>query len=191
MKRGAFFKSLTSAGKEVALIMINIIVLFLLLLICTVTDIRERKIYNKVLFPFLVLAFIVNGITGGWGGLGSTVIGTLVGLAILLIPYLMGGMGAGDVKLLAVIGALMGAKFVGLTAIYMALAGGVFALFIIAFRKSPKLLLKNMTYSLLGRVHGLKTPFIIDKESMKATYPYGVAIAAGAVIQVFRAGMLI
>ncbi|RHW43170.1 hypothetical protein D1B31_00390 [Neobacillus notoginsengisoli] len=169
--------------------MINTIMLFLLLLICIITDIRERKIYNKVLFPFLLLAFVVNGITGGWSGLASTVLGTLVGLGILLIPYFMGGMGAGDVKLLAVIGALMGAKFVAFSAIYMAFAGGIFALLIIIFRKSPKQLIKNLFFSLVGRVNGLRIPFFFDKDTMKTTYPYGVAIAAGAAIQFFRAGL--
>ncbi|WP_043933103.1 A24 family peptidase [Bacillus sp. EB01] len=171
--------------------MIQAILLFLLLLICTITDIRERRIYNKVLLPFLIIAFLVNGITSGWDGLEMALFGTFVGFGILLIPYLMGGMGAGDVKLLAVIGALMGAKFVALSAIYMAIAGGLFALLIIAVKKSPKQLIKNLFFSLIGRVNGFKIPVLIDKDSMKATYPYGVAIAAGAVIQFFRAGMLL
>ncbi|WP_409274343.1 A24 family peptidase [Neobacillus sp. SCS-31] len=171
--------------------MINAILLFLLLAICTVTDVRERKIYNKVLLPFLIVSLAVNGVAGGLEGLTNSILGLLTGFGILLIPYLLGGMGAGDVKLLAVIGALMGAKFVALSAIYMALAGGVFALFLIIFRKSAKQLLKGVFYSLGGLMNGLKIPLMYDKDAMKQTYPYGVAIAVGAAIQFFRAGMIL
>ncbi|WP_059173293.1 prepilin peptidase [Bacillus sp. FJAT-27445] len=171
--------------------MINAILLFLLLVICTVTDVRERKIYNKVLLPFLIVSLAVNLMTGGLEGFTLSILGFLAGFGILLIPYLLGGMGAGDVKLLAVIGALMGAKFVALSAIYMALAGGVFALFLIVFRKSAKQLIKGLFFSFLGLMNGLKIPIIFDKDSMKQTYPYGVAIAVGAAIQFFRAGMIL
>lgn len=177
-------------GKEVTR-MINAILLFLLLAICTVTDVRERKIYNKVLLPFLIVSLVVNGLTGGIEGFTLSLLGLLAGFGILLIPYLLGGMGAGDVKLLAVIGALMGAKFVALSAIYMALAGGVFALFLIVFRKSAKQLLKGAFYSLCGLMNGLKIPLMYDNDAMKQTYPYGVAIAVGAAIQFFRTGMIL
>ncbi|ALC91910.1 hypothetical protein AM500_20530 [Bacillus sp. FJAT-18017] len=171
--------------------MIKAILLFLLLIICVVTDIRERRIYNKVLIPFLMVAFFVNAIAGGLGGIGDTVVGLLVGLAILLIPYLMGGMGAGDVKLLAVIGALMGYQFVLFSALYMAFAGGIFAFLIIFFRKGAKQRLKGIYLFLIGLLKGLNIPLYQDSETMKITYPYGVAIAVGAIIQLFQGGIMI
>ncbi|MFK4998209.1 prepilin peptidase [Bacillus sp. N9] len=57
--------------------------------------------------------------------------GFLVGFALLLIPYLLGGMGAGDVKLMAAIGALMGTTFVLYSFVYIALIGGFISIFLI------------------------------------------------------------
>lgn len=163
--------------------------LMALLVICVFTDLKERKIYNKVLLPFLILAFVIHLVTGGISGLGFTLAGTAVGFAILLFPYFMGGMGAGDVKLLAVIGALKGTVFVLTTAVYMALAGGILALFVLLFRKGSLNRIKQIIFFFGGLRGGMKIPLFLDKNALNATYPYGVAIAIGAVAAViFPAG---
>jgi prepilin peptidase CpaA len=162
--------------------------LFILLLICVITDLKERKIYNAVLFPFLLLSLIVNSITGGFQGLTDTVFGVFVGLGILFIPFLLGGMGAGDVKLLAVIGGLKGVVFVLTASVFMALAGGIMAIFILIFRKGLKTRLTRILYFYLGLLNGVRFPWLHNEEVMKTTYPYGVAIAAGAIYQAFRVG---
>lgn len=159
--------------------------LVILLLICVITDVKERKIYNAVLFPFLLVAWIVHTVTGGWLGLVESFIGTAVGLSILLIPYLLGGMGAGDVKLLAVIGGLKGMSFVLMTSLYMALAGGILALFIILFRRG---FLKRVVYLLHGLSYGMGLSLLENEEKGKSTLPYGVPIAAGAIFQVIHSG---
>ncbi|WP_442599128.1 A24 family peptidase [Neobacillus sp. D3-1R] len=161
------------------------VILILLLLICVVTDLKERKIYNVVLFPVLCIAWILNVVLGGWDGLVVTFLGTMVGLAILIIPYFMGGMGAGDVKLLAVIGALKGTSFVLMTALYMGLAGGLIAIFIFLFRKGVKARIKHTIFYLSCLKQGVKIPFSLDKEALSTTYPYGVAIAAGAICEIW------
>ena len=155
--------------------------LMALIVICVITDLRERKIYNKVLLPFLLAGLVLNSVTEGISGLGFTLFGTAVGFSILLIPYLLGGMGAGDVKLLAVIGGLKGAVFVLTAAVYMALAGGILALIILFFRKGALNRLKQIGMFLGGLRSGMKVPLGLDKESLNTTYPYGVAIAIGAV----------
>ncbi|UCZ53146.1 prepilin peptidase [Bacillus shivajii] len=164
--------------------------LVVVLIICIITDIKSRKIYNKVLYPALVAAFLLNALFFGWEGLLSSLLGFLVGLLILLIPYLMGGMGAGDVKLLAVIGAVKGAAFVFTTAIYMAVFGGLIALGVLLFRKGLLGRLKSAFYSLCGMKYGMKFSFI-DQEAMKKTYPYGVAIVAGAFVAFLSDGVML
>lgn len=164
------------------------VLLILLLFICVITDIRKRKIYNVVLFPFLLVSLVIHVTTTGLTGLAAALLGTAVGFGILLIPYLLGGMGAGDVKLLAVIGALKGMSFVLLAALNMALAGGIMALFIILFRKGLKKRLFHVASFIHGMRHGIMLPILADRESLKTTYPYGIAIAAGALFQVFRTG---
>ncbi|WP_051682996.1 A24 family peptidase [Salinicoccus luteus] len=129
--------------------------LIIVLAVCVVTDIRERKIYNKVIFPALLAAFGLNIIFGGFSGFGDALIGFVVGFALLLIPYILGGMGAGDVKLLGLVGAFKGSSFVLESFIYMAVVGGMLAIFVIVTRG------------------GLKKSFGIGM-------PYGVAIASGS-----------
>ena len=77
------------------------LLLIILLGLCVFTDLRDRKIYNAVLMPFLCTAFILNTVISGLPGLEQSILGAALGLGILLIPYLLGGMGAGDVKLLS------------------------------------------------------------------------------------------
>ncbi|MDP4085048.1 MAG: prepilin peptidase [Bacillota bacterium] len=162
--------------------------LMILLFICVMTDIRKRKIYNAVLFPFLLVGITIHTVTAGLLGLSSSLLGGLVGLGILLIPYLLGGMGAGDVKLLAVIGALKGMTFVFMAAINMALAGGAIALLILLFRKGMKKSLFQFITYIHGIRHGVKIPLMFDREGLKTTYPYGIAIALGAIFQLLHPG---
>jgi prepilin peptidase CpaA len=165
--------------------------LIILLIICVITDLRERKIYNAVLFPFLLVAMVLQLFTEGLSGVTGALLGMIVGLGILLIPYLLGGMGAGDVKLLAVIGGIKGIEFVLFTSLYMAFAGGIFALLILVFRKGLKARLTKVLYFLHGLRSGMRLTHILhDNDALKTTYPYGVAIAVGALYQAFFPGML-
>ncbi|MFZ3589153.1 A24 family peptidase [Bacillus sp. DJP31] len=164
------------------------ILLLILLSICVFTDLKSRKIYNIVIFPSLLLSLIVHLVSNGLPGLWFSLSGFLVGLAILLIPYFMGGIGAGDVKLLAVIGALKGTMFVLATSVYMALIGGLIGLVVLLFRKGGLSRIKSIIYSISSFGSGLRVPLFLDKEGLQTTYPYGVAIAGGAVISLVYGG---
>lgn len=164
------------------------LLLFVLLAVCIVTDIRKRKIYNAVLFPVLAAAFIMNTCFSGLPGLEDSLLGGVAGFGILLLPYLLGGMGAGDVKLLAVIGAIKGIVFVLMAAFYMAIAGGIIALFVLLFKKGIRKRLNQIVYCFHGMQNGISFSPFSDKEGLRTTYPYGLAIAAGAIIQALQAG---
>ncbi|MDQ0351314.1 prepilin peptidase CpaA [Alkalibacillus filiformis] len=163
--------------------------LFIVLLICLVTDLKERKIYNKVLLPAFVAALLLNSFFYGLSGLGDALLGSLIGFAILLIPYLMGGMGAGDVKLLAVIGAFQGPIFVVVTAIYMALLGGLVGLAMLIFRKGLIQRVRNLFRAILNMRYGIKPQFN-QQSTLKMTFPYGVAIVGGAVASFLLDGVV-
>ncbi|WP_246943558.1 A24 family peptidase [Bacillus pinisoli] len=167
------------------------ILLLIVLLICLITDLKNRKIYNNVIFPSLLLTFILHFIFDGWSGLGFSLLGFIVGFSILLIPYFLGGMGAGDVKLLALIGAIKGMQFVLITSVYMALLGGVIALFVLFFRKGAFQRIKSIFYTMSCFRSGVKLPLFLDKEGLKATYPYGVAITGGALLSLFYKGWIL
>ncbi|WEG13578.1 prepilin peptidase [Pullulanibacillus sp. KACC 23026] len=157
--------------------------LLVVLGISVYTDLKSRKIYNKVILPALLAALAVNSMIGGWRGFDHSLLGLLVGFSILLIPYFMGGIGAGDVKLLAAVGAIKGTIFVIQASIFMALIGGVIGLCLLLFKKG---VIKNLISFLLSRRAGVKTPLFLDKT--KKWFPYGVAIAGGAVLGLIMHG---
>ncbi|QZY55409.1 A24 family peptidase [Crassaminicella profunda] len=164
--------------------------LVMLLVICVITDIRERKIYNKVIFPTLIIAFLSHLLLGGSKDLFSSVIGFFVGFLILFVPYLLGGMGAGDVKLLALIGALKGSYFVLHSSIYMAIAGGLMAFILLIFQKQLHTTLKSLYYYIYNLKYGIRLPSLINNNDLSNTYPYGTAIATGAIINLLLEGGL-
>jgi prepilin peptidase CpaA len=156
-------------------------VLMLLLIICLATDLRERKIYNMVLIPALLFGLGYNFFMGSWPGLLQSIEGILAGLGLLIIPFAMGGMGGGDVKLLAVIGAVMGPLFVFYTALGMGLMGGIIAIMVLIYKGQA---FRFLTSCLRGLWTMLTTGFQVihfDFDHEKTTIPYGVAIAAGAI----------
>ncbi|MFZ5646639.1 MAG: A24 family peptidase [Bacillota bacterium] len=156
--------------------------LILLLVICIVTDIKSRRIYNNVLIPFLITALVANFLAGGWQNLVESLKGLILGLAMLIIPFARGGMGAGDVKLLAVIGGIKGPAFVVNTFLAGALAGGVIALFLLAVNGRLTATLSRG----LGLISGILIRYgimIRSKNSVEKKkplyFPYTLAIGAG------------
>ena len=105
-------------------------------LIAADTDFRSRRIPNALTLTAILVALVAHAITGGVHGLAQAGLGMLVGGGILLPGWLMGWMGAGDVKLMAAVGAWL-AWPASLTATLVSLiAGGVFALAVAAKHRS-------------------------------------------------------
>jgi len=75
------------------------------LILGSVIDAIELKVPNWLTYPFIISGWIYAFAAFGWYGLGWSVLGTCVAMACLLPMYSIGGMGAGDVKLLAGVGA--------------------------------------------------------------------------------------
>jgi prepilin peptidase CpaA len=155
-------------------------VLLIVVTVCVATDIKSRKIYNNLIFPALAIAFGIHIITGGWEGLAHSLLGFTLGLGILIIPFLLGGMGAGDVKLLALVGALKGAGFVFAASVYMALFGAVMALAIVLFKEGIRERIRFAGYVLLCLRFRMKPH--LQGYWTSGAYPYGVAIAGGSVV---------
>ncbi|KKK36319.1 peptidase A24 [Mesobacillus campisalis] len=160
--------------------MLKIIFLITVLLICLYTDIRSRKILNIVTIPTIVFSMVINVLGGGIEGLLYSGKGFFVGTGLLLIPYLLGGLGAGDVKLMAAIGALMGANFVFYSFIYTALIGGAIAIALIVKERGFWYPLKNLLFNLTFLRGNLGSMIITsDKKTSSISFPYGVAIVLG------------
>jgi prepilin peptidase CpaA len=97
-----------------------------------IDDLRRRQISNWISGSALASGLVLQTVQHGWRGAGSALLGTLAGAGVFLIFYLLGGMGGGDVKLMAGFGALLGAKRLLEAALWTAGCGGVMALAVIA-----------------------------------------------------------
>jgi prepilin peptidase CpaA len=92
-------------------------------LIAAVTDLRTRKLPNWLTVPGFVAGLLFHIVTGGWNGLGFAAAGFATGFGILLVLWLIGGGGGGDVKLMGALGAWLGARYT----VYVFLLSTLFA----------------------------------------------------------------
>jgi prepilin peptidase CpaA len=113
-----------------------IILLGCALIISIIEDVRRLKIPNLVTYPTMVLAMGYHSFSSGLSGLAFSTGGLAVGLAFFIVPYLLGGMGAGDVKLMAAAGAIFGPKGICIASVLVILSGGIYG--IILFTLYPK-----------------------------------------------------
>ncbi|ADL11780.1 peptidase A24A prepilin type IV [Acetohalobium arabaticum DSM 5501] len=150
------------------------ILLGIILAVAMWIDIKDKIIPNWLTFSLMLLGLIINLSIDGWSGLLFSLQGLGVGLAIFLIPFVLGGLGAGDVKLVAGIGAVKGVKFVLLDSLVIAIVGGIISLFILIQEKKLGRMIKKVIYRL---------PFksLSDREDQEGNdaFPYGVAVAFG------------
>ncbi|HTM50283.1 MAG TPA: prepilin peptidase [Bryobacteraceae bacterium] len=99
-----------------------------------IEDLGWRRISNWTSGGALAGGFIVHFADKGWPGLGRSFLGAVIGFGVFLIFYLLGGMGGGDVKLMAGFGALLGSARILPAALMAAISGGVMALGYLAIR---------------------------------------------------------
>jgi prepilin peptidase CpaA len=155
-------------------------------------DLRTRRIPNYLTLGTAVAGLAFNGIAHGLPGLVTGILGLLLGFACLILPYLWGGMGAGDVKALAALGAWLGPQYTLFLFCYMGVAGGVMALGYLVWQGSLWKKVKRGWHFLfnliLCRPAGAPPP--PSSACLTSGIPYGVAIAVGMLILVGRGGKL-
>lgn len=102
-------------------------------------DLWRRNISNWIPATALLGALAVQGMNGGWHGIGQWFLGAAGGFCVFLVFYLLGGMGGGDVKLMAGFGALLGPSRLLEAAILTAGIGGIIAMLVLAKREVVRL----------------------------------------------------
>ena len=103
------------------------------LLVAVVYDLMLNKIPNLLTYPTMAFAIIYHGVTKGPAGLIFSAGGLLLGIALLILPYWVGEMGAGDAKLMGAVGAVLGPKGVFIAFLLTALTGGIYAIIALIF----------------------------------------------------------
>lgn len=154
--------------------------LLLIIMLCavTVTDIRSRRIPNLFSLGGMCAGLISWGFLDGWPGLLHSVLGILVGGALFFPFYLLRGMGAGDVKLMAAVGAFLGPMHAFNAGLVVAIVGGVIAA-IAAIRSGRLGEALRDSIAILSRDKARKT---LDNASRSESIPYGLAISSGVLL---------
>ncbi|MGD9851938.1 MAG: prepilin peptidase [Nitrospirales bacterium] len=98
------------------------------LILAAYIDVREGRIPNWLTLSLAGFGVAINTFYQGWGGFLSSIEGIALGILCLIFFYIKGGMGAGDVKLLGAIGAVMGPHLVVYVFGFAAILGGLYSL---------------------------------------------------------------
>jgi prepilin peptidase CpaA len=167
----------------------NFPIIFLsgILIVSAVIDLRTQKIPNLITYPTMVIALIYHVTFGGGKGLLFSSSGLCVGIGLLLLPYLMGGMGAGDAKLMGAVGGMIGAKGVLYTFLCSAVVGGIYALaLILIYRNHFSNFFKKQITTLWTFILTRKyIPDPIQNAQNRPRLCYGLAIALGTGLYIF------
>jgi prepilin peptidase CpaA len=168
------------------------------LVVAAVIDGLQLKVPNWITFPMIISGWIYSATLSpfaGWEGLIYSLIGTAVGLALLLPAYAIGGMGAGDVKLLAGVGAWVWGTVTLYAFAVSAVVGGVIALLMVLARKSWHKH-HNQFWMIWNEVLTVKNPeqlsaIAAQRKPSMLLLPYGIPIAIGSIAYFAWAGMLL
>ncbi|MCK5507183.1 MAG: prepilin peptidase [Desulfobacterales bacterium] len=164
-----------------------IIFLSIMLIVAAINDLRFQKIPNLLTYPTMVVALGCHVMMSGLDGLIFSAGGLALGIAVLILPYLMGGMGAGDAKLMGAVGAILGARGVFIAFLFTAIAGGVYALILVLIKRQhfkgffTRHLITLKTFILTQQF----IPIPDDQNKTKPKLCYGIAIALGTLFSVF------
>ena len=150
-----------------------------------VPDLRTRRIPNRLTLGAAAVAVAFHTATSGWTGLTSSTGGWLAGLALFLPIFALRGMGGGDVKLLAAVGAWLGPAQVVWVALITSIAGGILGVAVALTHGYLRTALSNVGallthWRLAGRIEPL--PAMTLEGSASPRLAYAIPIAIGTVM---------
>jgi prepilin peptidase CpaA len=147
------------------------------------TDLRSRRIPNWLTVPGLLTGVAANTVLSGWSGLKTSLLGALVGLALLLPFVLLRSLGAGDWKLAGALGAFTGPAALVDLLLGSVLVAGVMAVALVIYKRRTLQTIRNIGHILVSlatfRLPGSQVS-LDNPESLKV--PYGVALALTVVL---------
>jgi prepilin peptidase CpaA len=164
--------------------------LALLAVAAAVWDLRTRRIPNWLTLPGIAVGIAANVYLAGWAGLRQSMEGFAAGFAVYFVLYLIRAMGAGDVKLMAAVGAFAGPVAWFYIFVFTAIAGGAIALVMVAWTGRFRRTMGNVGFILMELMH-FRAPYLTREElSVKSAkslrLPQGVAIGVGCLVFLAR-----
>jgi prepilin peptidase CpaA len=182
---------------------LSLLALVALKLTAVVCDLRSRRIPNALVASGIALGLFIQTVAPAGGGLFGhpagalgfvpALLGGLLGLGLFLPLYALRALGAGDVKLLAMIGVWLGAPAVAYAALWSMLAGGVLSLAWALGTGVFRRVLANLRDMFLAswvRVQAGAGVAVVPPTSATGRLPYAVAIACGTAVEVVRLATL-
>ena len=145
-------------------------------------DVRYRRIPNPFVLATLVTGLIVNSMFSGIHGALNSAGGCLLAFFLMFMLHVFGAMGAGDVKLFAAIGSVIGAQLVLPTFITVVLTGGLLALISVVSSGAFSTTMYRVLQIFVGLLPGWQMPKFSVPTDRRLTVPYGAAITIGAII---------
>lgn len=150
-------------------------------------DVRYRRIPNKLVFAVLVAGLMLNTLFRQWHGLVTSLGGLALAFGLMFTLHAFGTMGAGDVKLFAAIGSMVGTPHVLPTLFVVALSGGVLAFGKMIYARRTGRTMVGVAQFFYGLLPGHTIPrFEVTDHTV--TLPYAVPICFGAMVSLFLFG---
>ncbi|MEZ5292656.1 MAG: prepilin peptidase [Vicinamibacterales bacterium] len=152
------------------------------------TDLARARVPNTLTVLGIVVGVVAHAVLPGGRGAVASLVGGLAGLGVFFPFFALGGMGGGDVKLMAALGAWVGAPAILFVALYTALAGGVLAVGVALAHNYLGEALRNLRA--LARhwaIVGIRPePSLTLERGRGPRLPYAVAIFAGLIVTLWR-----
>lgn len=165
------------------------------LVVAAAIDGYKLKVPNWITFPLIISGWCYSTLFFGLGGLGYSLLGTAVGLGLLLPAYAIGGMGAGDVKLLAGVGAWVWATVTFQAFCVSVIAGAIIAIAMVICNRGWTRH-KNQFLVILTEILTIRDPnqlaaIAAERKPTMLLLPYGIPIAIGTILYFGWMGMLL
>jgi prepilin peptidase CpaA len=166
----------------------DLILLLPLAAVITYYDIRYRRIPNVIVVITVFFGLVANTVIGGWSGVMASISGCLLAFALMLVLHVFGALGAGDVKLFAGIGSVIGLPLVLPTFLVVLMTGGVLAIYSVLRAGTVWETAQRVALIFSTLLMNWSVPRFYAPSDRKQTIPYGVAITFGSLISlaIFR-----
>ena len=162
---------------------LSVIVLATVLVVAAISDLRRGKVFNWLTYPAIVVGLGIGAAEGAmagdaWGVLGERLLGFGFGFGVLFVAYLFGGMGGGDVKLMAAVGAVLGWPGVLHAVVYSFLVAAAIGLILMIARGRTGLVLRRLWLAVrILPLPGAKMDDAVPTDTFRV--PFGLAACVG------------
>lgn len=162
-----------------------LIILLIILATAVATDLLYRKIPNALTISAAACGLLYHIYLNGLDGFLFSLEGLLLGLGLLLFFHVFGMMGAGDVKLMGAVGSILGPAAVFKAFLFTAIAGGIFALIVLAWHGQLFSFMKRIWLSLKLSLLTRGLTLAPNEQKSPLILCYGIAIAIGTSLSIF------